>query len=68
MGIYVANTHAENAVSIDHRHDFVVRGDNSSALSYQKSNDAAAVPKAAKRQLADHARMAKKSIVFDYPS
>ncbi|OJY65555.1 MAG: hypothetical protein BGP09_21550 [Rhizobium sp. 60-20] len=59
MGICVANAHAEDAESIDHRHDFVVRGDNSSALSYQKSNNAAAVPKAAKRQLADHARMAK---------
>ncbi len=36
MGISVANIHAENAVSIDHRHDFVVRGDNSSALSCKK--------------------------------
>jgi hypothetical protein len=59
MGIGVANTHAENAVSIGHRHDFVVRGDNSSALSCQKSNDAAAIPKTAKGQLADHARMTK---------
>ncbi len=59
MGISVANTHAENAVSIDHRHDFVVRGDNSSALSCQKSNDIAAIPKAAKSQFPNHARMAK---------
>ncbi len=59
MGICVADTHAENAVSIDHRHDFVVGGDNSSALSCQKSNDTAAIPKAAKSQLANHARMAK---------
>ncbi|TCR98711.1 hypothetical protein EV281_108101 [Rhizobium sp. BK418] len=68
MRISVANTHAENAVSIDHHHDFVVRGDNSSALSCKKSNDTAAISKAAKSQLSDHARMAKQSIVFDYPS
>ncbi len=59
MGISVANTHAENSISVDHRHDFVVGGGNSSALSCQKSNDAAAIPKAAKSQLANHARMAK---------
>lgn len=59
MGICVANTQAENATSVDHRHDFVMRGDNSSALSCQKGHDAAAIPKAAKGQLADHARMAK---------
>ncbi len=59
MGISVDNTHAENAVSIDHRHDFVVRGDNSSALSCQKRNDTAAIPKVAKSQFANHARMAK---------
>lgn len=59
MGIRVGNTHAENAVAIDHCHDFVVRGDDRSALRRQKSHHAAAIPKAAKRQLADHGRVAK---------
>ncbi len=59
MRISVANTHAENSISVDHRHDFVVCGDNSSALSCQKRNDTAAIPKAAKGQFANHARMAK---------
>lgn len=59
MGIRVANAYAENAMSVDHCHDFVVRGDDRSALSRQESHHAAAIPQAAKSQLADHARVAK---------
>jgi hypothetical protein len=54
-----ANTHTENAVTIDHCHDFVVRGDGRSALRRQKSGYTAAIPKAAKRQFNDHGRVAK---------
>jgi hypothetical protein len=59
VGIRVANAHAENAMSVDHHHDFVVRGDYRSALSRQESHHVTAIPKAAKSQFADHARMAK---------
>jgi hypothetical protein len=44
---------------LDHRHDFVVRGDDCSALRRKKSHDATAIPKATKRQLTDHDRVAK---------
>jgi hypothetical protein len=37
VGIRVANTHAENAMSIDHCHDFVMRGDDCFALGRKKS-------------------------------
>jgi hypothetical protein len=33
VGIRVGNAYAENAMSVDHCHDFVVRGDDRSALS-----------------------------------
>ena len=56
MGIRVANARAENAMAIDHRHDFVVRGHDRYALSRQKSYYAAVI---AKRQLTNHARVAK---------
>ncbi|MBB3423996.1 hypothetical protein FHT85_000970 [Rhizobium sp. BK312] len=59
MGIRVANARAENAMAIDHRHDFVVRGHDRYALSRQKSYYAAAIATAAKRQLTNHARVAK---------
>ncbi len=59
MGIRIANAHAENSITVDHGHDFVVRGDNGSALSRQEGHCAASIPKAAKSQLADHAWMAK---------
>ncbi|MBB3428341.1 hypothetical protein FHT85_005366 [Rhizobium sp. BK312] len=59
MGIRVANARAENAMAIDHRHDFVVRGHDRYALSRQKSYYAAVIATAAKRQLTNHARVAK---------
>ncbi|OCI98406.1 hypothetical protein A6U86_33810 [Rhizobium sp. AC27/96] len=59
MGICIANAHAENSISVDHSHDFVVRGDNNSALSRQKSHYTASIPKTAKSELADHVWMAK---------
>ncbi len=68
VGIRVANPHAENAVAIDHCHDFVMRGGHRFALSRQESYHAAAIPKAAKSQLSDHARMAKQTIVFNNPA
>ncbi|MNW14949.1 hypothetical protein D3C71_2133140 [compost metagenome] len=59
MGISVANAHAENAVAIDHRHDFVVCCDERFALSGQERYHAPAIPKPAKRQFANHSRMAE---------
>jgi hypothetical protein len=55
-------------MSVDHCHDFVVRGDDRSALSGKESYHAAAIPQAAKSQFADHARVAKQSIVFNNPA
>ncbi|MGZ2408113.1 hypothetical protein ACVIKO_005434 [Rhizobium ruizarguesonis] len=57
VGIRVANAHAENAMSIDHCHDFVMRGDDRFALSRKESQDAAAIPQTAKSQFADDARV-----------
>jgi hypothetical protein len=68
VSIRVANAHAENAVAIDHCHDFVVRGDHRFALSRQESHHAVAIPKAAKRQLADHAWVAKQAIILNNPA
>jgi hypothetical protein len=68
MDIRIANTHAENAVAIDHCHDFVVRSDNRCALSRQKGYDAAAISKAAERQFADYSWVAKQAIVLDNPA
>ncbi|MBB6488474.1 hypothetical protein GGD46_005790 [Rhizobium lusitanum] len=59
VSIRVANAHAENTMSIDHYHDFVMCRDDSRALSRQESYHVTAIPKAAKSQLADHAWMAK---------
>ncbi|MDR6635685.1 hypothetical protein J2X72_004499 [Phyllobacterium sp. 1468] len=59
MSIGVANADAEKTVAIDHCHDFVVRGDDRRTLRRQKSDHAAAIPKAAKRQLTDHGWVAK---------
>jgi hypothetical protein len=68
VGIRVADAHAENAMSVDYCHDFVVRGDDRSALSGKESYHAAAIPQAAKSQFADHARVAEQSIVFNNPA
>ncbi|MBB4438156.1 hypothetical protein M2310_001648 [Rhizobium leguminosarum] len=37
VGIRVADIHAENAMSIDHCHDFVMRGDDRFALGRKES-------------------------------
>ncbi|OCI90971.1 hypothetical protein A6U85_25445 [Agrobacterium sp. 13-626] len=59
MGIRVTNAHAENAMSVDHYHDLIMRGDDCAALGRQESYNVVAISKAAKSQFADHARMAK---------
>jgi hypothetical protein len=46
-------------MSIDHCHDFVMRGDDRFALSRKESQDAAAIPQTAKSQFADDARVTK---------
>ncbi|MBW9115653.1 hypothetical protein JNB88_18625 [Rhizobium cauense] len=55
MSICIADTHAERALSIDHGHDFVVRGDGRVELCLH----VAPTPQAVQRQLADDSLMAK---------
>jgi hypothetical protein len=55
-------------MSIDHYHDFVMCCDDCTALGRQESYHVTAIPKAAKSQLADHARMAEQSIIFNNPA
>ena len=68
VSIRVVDAHTEDIMSVDHHHDFVMRGDDRSALSRQESYHVVTIPKAAKSQLADHAWMAKQSIVFNNPA
>ncbi|SCB37105.1 hypothetical protein GA0061101_109165 [Rhizobium lusitanum] len=68
VSIRVANAHTENTMSIDHYHDFVMCCDDCTALGRQESYHVTAIPKAAKSQLADHARMAEQSIIFNNPA
>lgn len=68
MGICVANAHTENGVAINHHHDFVVCCDECFALSRQESYHITAIPEAAKREFANHGRVAEKTIVLNNPT
>ena len=68
MGIGVTNAHAENAMALDHDHNFVVRCNDRAALGHQKGNHTNAISQAAKRQLADYDRVAKQTVLFNNPS
>jgi hypothetical protein len=52
MGVGVADAHAENAVLLDHDHDFIMRRDDSLALVRQKSQYLCSTCQAAERLFA----------------
>lgn len=67
MSVGITNAHAEHALLFDHRHDFLVRGNDCTALSCEKGEHGAAIPQTAERQFPNDGRMTKKTIFFDNP-
>ncbi len=65
MGVGVAYAHAVELVFVDHRHDFMVCGDDDLLLYGQEAERVRAIAQAAQRKFANDGRVTKQHIVFD---
>ncbi len=65
MRVRVTYSHTEDRVTVDHHHDFMMRGDGRFSLRGQKGYDFIAAPKTAKRQLTNNGRVTETKVVLD---
>jgi len=68
MGVCIANSHAKNALALDHEHHGFVGCHQRLMLACEVGKHIVAVNETAQRQLTDDSRMAQQGIAFDDPT